>query len=85
MPITIGRKSMPGYPRFSPCRITELRTLLNGGVLPEGYYALAGASYSTIGPDVLTCRPSKDILAIKGPVAVALFRQATKVRILPGA
>ncbi|MDH3599831.1 MAG: DUF4058 family protein [Candidatus Tectomicrobia bacterium] len=34
--------------------ITELRNALNGGALPEGYYALGEQRSGDIGPDVLT-------------------------------
>jgi len=34
--------------------IGELKKALNGGILPEGYYALAEQSAGEIGPDVLT-------------------------------
>jgi hypothetical protein len=34
--------------------ITELKRLLNGGLLPEGYYALAEQITGGFGPDVLT-------------------------------
>jgi len=39
---------------FHTAWITELRNALNGGVLPEGYYALGEQRAGDVSPDVLT-------------------------------
>src|SRR2546427_11337002 len=39
---------------FHNAWITELRNVLNGGVLPEGYYALGEQRSGDVSPDVLT-------------------------------
>lgn len=40
--------------------ITEIRNVLNEGLLPEGYYALGEQVAGDIGPDVLTLRAEKN-------------------------
>jgi hypothetical protein len=39
---------------FHKAWITELRNALNGGLLPEGYYALGEQRAGDMSPDVLT-------------------------------
>lgn len=45
------------YHDFHMGLLVALRRVLNSGVLPEGYYALADQSMRTMGPDVLTLGP----------------------------
>jgi hypothetical protein len=51
---------VPGcvYHDFHTGFLVAIRRVLNSGVLPEGYYALADQSMRTMGPDVLTLGPS---------------------------
>jgi hypothetical protein len=69
---------------FHHAWITELRNLLNGGVLPEGYYALAEQVTRPFGPDVLTLQAVETTYSPnpKGPAAVALLDKPPKVRII---
>jgi hypothetical protein len=39
---------------FHNAWITELRNVLNGGLLPEGYYALGEQRSGDVSPDVVT-------------------------------
>ncbi len=55
MPIHDWTRVIAGtYHDFHNAWITELRNALNGGLLPEGYYALGEQRSGDIGPDVLT-------------------------------
>jgi hypothetical protein len=46
---------------FHNAWITELRNVLNGGVLPEGYYALGEQRSGDVSPDVLTLHTETDL------------------------
>jgi len=48
------RVSAGTFHDFHNAWITELRNALNGGVLPEGYYALGEQRSGEVSPDVLT-------------------------------
>jgi hypothetical protein len=57
MPIHDWRRVPAGiFHDFHTAWLGELRRALNGGVLPEGYYALIDQDAGEIGPDVLTLR-----------------------------
>jgi len=45
---------------FHTAWLIAIRTTLNGGLLPNGYYALAEQSAGIIGPDVLTLERRRD-------------------------
>jgi hypothetical protein len=75
---------------FHNAWITDLRNVLNGGVLPEGYYALGEQRSGDISPDVLTLHAemtplvgtSDTISDDTGMIAVAA--QPPKVTLAPG-
>ncbi len=48
------RVSAGTFHDFHTAWIAELRRALNGGVLPEGYYAMAEQVANQVIPDVLT-------------------------------
>jgi hypothetical protein len=55
MPIHDWTRVIAGtYHDFHNAWITELRNALNGGLLPQGYYALGEQRSGDIGPEVLT-------------------------------
>ena len=47
------------YHDFHTGLLVAVRRVLNAGVLPAGYYALADQSMRTMGPDVLTLGPPR--------------------------
>src|SRR5437588_10678134 len=63
---------------FHNAWITEIRNALNGGILPDDYYALGEQSAGAAGPNVLTLRsdtaeaePPPDDVSVGTAVAVA--------------
>jgi Protein of unknown function (DUF4058) len=62
--------------------IGEVRRALNGGLLPEGYYALAEQIAGGLGPDVLTLRePAAPGNGAAGPVSGAVAVADTPPRV----
>lgn len=54
------RVSAGAFHDFHNAWITFLRSSLNGGLLPEGYYALGEQAAGSVGPDVLTLPDEPD-------------------------
>ena len=73
---------------FHAAWIIEIRNVLNGGLLPEGYYALAEQVTGPFGPDVLTLQANgtDDTPNFNGatrtPGAVALLERPPKVHVV---
>ena len=66
MPIHDWTRVPPGtFHAFHVCWIGELQGVLNGGLLPDGYLALAEQAARDVGPDVLT----RSVPGIAGPYA----------------
>ncbi len=82
MPVHDWTKATPGmFPDFHQSWLTYLKTALNRGRLPAGYYAMAEQKTGVYGPDVLalTADPRPDPPARNGAVAVAEPRAARRV------
>jgi hypothetical protein len=68
--------------------IAELRTTLNEGLLPPGYYALAEQVTKPFGPDVLTLQTdggngvAESAGSTAGPAPVAVLENPPKVRVV---
>jgi hypothetical protein len=63
--------------------IGELRTALNGGLLPAGYYALAEQVTKPHGPDVLTLQEARETRTRGAPTGgIALLEKPPKVRVV---
>ena len=61
MPVHDWTLVTPGtFHDFHLAWIVEIRRALNGGLLPEGYYALAEQVAGEIGPDILTLQDSSE-------------------------
>lgn len=89
MPIHDWTKVDPGiFHDFHQGWIIELRTELNGGVLPAGYYALAEQVTRPFGPDVLTLQgngangASTSGGPATGAIPVAVLEKPPKVRVI---
>jgi hypothetical protein len=86
MPIHDWTKVKAGiFHDFHHAWISELRNVLNGGLLPSGYYALVEQITRPFGPDVLTLQAngkSNSGGLTAGPRTVALLEKPPKVRVI---
>ncbi len=74
------------YHDFHTGLLVAIRRVLNAGVLPTGYYALADQSMRTMGPDVLTLGPPRPqpppaAGAERGGVRLAVADTPPRVRV----
>ena len=67
MPVHDWTRVLAGtFHDFHQAWIIELRNVLNGGLLPRPYYALAEQSAGQTGPDVLTLERQSDVETSRG-------------------